>query len=129
MTPEGKIKVKIRKLLNEYDVYCFMPVQMGMGAAGLDFHCVVGWYTGGPDIPLIPLAFFIEAKRPGKRPTLRQEEFAKERWGKQKARTFVISDDVTLAELDDWLRQVTGRWLLDEHAREPIGHGRLHVPT
>jgi hypothetical protein len=51
MTPEGRVKSDVRKLLNRYEVYYFMPVQMGYGAAGLDFHCVVKWRR-------VPIAFF-----------------------------------------------------------------------
>lgn len=92
MTPEGKVKVKVRSLLNTYGAYHFMPVQMGMGAAGLDFHCML---TGG-------IAFFIETKAPGKEPTPRQRALiAKLRY--MGAKVFVIDDDVTLEELKEWL--------------------------
>lgn len=61
-TPEGKVKAAVKKLLQKHNVYSFMPVQNGMGKPGLDFHCV-----------LHGVAFFIETKAPGKRPTPRQE--------------------------------------------------------
>ena len=98
MTPEGKIKAKVREILAEHGVYLFQPVQWGMGATGLDFHCVA---------PPDGKALFIETKAPGKVPTARQEVLiAKLR--KMGAKVFVISNDVTLAELKRWL---------DEHSR------------
>lgn len=62
-TPEGKVKAEIKTILNEHGVYSFMPVQNGMGAPALDFHCI--HYGRG---------FCIEAKAPGKVPTPRQEQ-------------------------------------------------------
>ena len=61
MTPEGKVKEQVKKLLREYGAYYHMPVQNGMGAPTLDF---VGCYRGH--------YFAIEAKAPGKLPTRRQ---------------------------------------------------------
>lgn len=60
-TPEGKVKQRIKKLLNKYGVYSHMPVQNGMGAPTLDFICC---YNG--------LYFAIEAKAKGKHPSDRQ---------------------------------------------------------
>jgi hypothetical protein len=73
-----------------------MPVQFGYGAAGLDFHCCVpfrGW----------AIAFFIEAKKPGKPRTPRQDKLREELITKQKARVFTIDDVFTLKELEKWL--------------------------
>jgi hypothetical protein len=39
MTPEGKIKEKVKKFLRENNVYFFMPVQSGYGQRTLDFLC------------------------------------------------------------------------------------------
>lgn len=39
MTPEGKVKEKIKKLLKEFGAYYHMPVQNGMGKPSLDFVC------------------------------------------------------------------------------------------
>lgn len=62
MTPEGKVKDAVKKFLREQGAYYFMPVQNGMGAPGLDFHCC---YRGR--------AFFIETKAPGAKLTERQQ--------------------------------------------------------
>jgi len=39
MTPEGKVKEKVKKVLKEYNAYYHMPVQNGMGKPSLDFIC------------------------------------------------------------------------------------------
>ena len=101
MTPEGRVKNAIKEVLDKFGVYYFMPVQTGFGAAGLDFHCVIPVWVPLSGL-MLPMAFFIEAKRPGKGPTDRQEQFAKDRWEQQHARTFVIDGDV--GELTKWLQ-------------------------
>lgn len=61
MTPEGKVKEQVKKLLKEYGVYYHMPVQNGMGAPTLDFICCFrGRYLA------------IETKAPGGKATARQ---------------------------------------------------------
>jgi len=90
-TPEGKVKARISRLLSaQSNIYWFMPVQNGMGKATLDY---VGWHHGLP--------FAIEAKAPGKAPTLRQEHTI----GQMVAaggRVFVIDGDTD--ELEEWLK-------------------------
>lgn len=62
MTPEGKVKAKVKALLKEFGAYQHWPVQAGYGKPCLDCHgCYKGWY------------FAVETKAPGKRPTPRQE--------------------------------------------------------
>lgn len=61
MTPEGKVKARIKKLLNKYGAYSHMPVQNGMGAPTLDYVCCYGG-----------LYLAIEAKAEGKKPSKRQ---------------------------------------------------------
>lgn len=61
MTPEGKVKEKIKNLLRRYGVYYHMPVMNGMGAPTLDFiACPNGRFMA------------IEAKVDGKNLTARQ---------------------------------------------------------
>lgn len=62
MTPEGKVKAKVKKILNNAGAYYFMPVQTGYGMPTLDFLC---FHRGQ--------GFAIEAKALGKKPTKRQE--------------------------------------------------------
>ena len=91
-TPEGKVKKKIKKLLdNTLDLYYKMPVPSGYGKSGLDFHgCFRGSY------------FAIEAKAPGKEPTKLQEDTMR-RIEAAGGVVFVISEDVGLQMLDAWL--------------------------
>ena len=81
MTPEGRVKQNISRILAAFPfVYSFMPVQYGRGAAGIDYHCVAGkYYQIGFLVEMLPIAFFIEAKKPGDGPTPRQENFLTER--------------------------------------------------
>lgn len=94
MTPEGKVKARIKKSLDKYKgrIYYHMPVPSGYGKQTLDY---VGFFHG--------LAFAIEAKRPGKLPTERQEGTIEEMRAAE-ARVFVIDGDT--AELDQWLERV-----------------------
>jgi hypothetical protein len=94
VTPEGKIKVKVRRLLGDYKTYFFQPVQMGYGPSGLDFHCML---TGA-------VAFFVETKAPGRMLTARQDMLVSH-LRNMGAKVFLIWDDVTLAELEDWLNE------------------------
>ena len=62
MTPEGKVKEQVKKLLKRYNVYYHMPVMNGMGSPTLDFICCHnGRYLA------------IETKAPGQKPTPRQQ--------------------------------------------------------
>jgi len=65
VTPEGRVKVKVKKVLEYYrsSIYVHMPVQNGMGKPSLDF---VGCFWG--------FFFAVETKAPGKVPTERQEQ-------------------------------------------------------
>lgn len=61
MTPEGKVKGRVKRLLKKYDCYQFWPVQTGYGSPTLDcIACCNGHFIG------------IETKAPGKHPTPRQ---------------------------------------------------------
>lgn len=95
-TPEGRIKKYIKDVLDAYNVYYFMPVQHGIGAAGVDFHCVMDWHD-------VNLAFFIEAKTPDKELTDRQDLFLKTRGKEQNAESFVIDGSASLRDLVKWL--------------------------
>jgi len=61
-TPEGVVKDQVKKLLKAHGAYYHMPVMNGMGAPTLDFICC---HNGR--------FFAIETKRPGGKPTPRQE--------------------------------------------------------
>lgn len=100
MTPEGRVKAAIKKVLDLYkpDVYAHWPVQNGMGSPTLDCNGIANG-----------LAFSIEAKAPGEKPTERQQKTIRdiERAG---GVVFVIDGQKSqLDELDLWLdRALTG---------------------
>lgn len=94
MTPEGKIKEKVKKLLVEHGAYFFMPVQTGYGKRTLDFLCCIkGRFVA------------IETKRPGGIPTKLQDIIASE-ISDAGGVTFVIDSDLMLEALDRWLARV-----------------------
>jgi hypothetical protein len=100
VTPEGRVKARIKRVLDQYGVYYFMPVQAGYGASGVDFHCVARWRWG------LAIAFFIEAKAEDEGPTKRQDLFLKRRREEQGAKTFVINDDIEVEVLIRWLEKL-----------------------
>ena len=94
MTPEGKVKVKVKNLLNAYGAYHFWPVQTGMGARTLD--CLAS-HNGR--------AFAIETKAPGKKMTEQQRAIA-DRMEYSRCKVFEISSPDELLELEHWLRAI-----------------------
>lgn len=92
MTPEGKVKQKVKALLKEAGAYYHMPVQNGMGAPTLDF---IGCHQGN--------FFAIETKAPGKVPTARQEQTITEMRRSRGAVFVVDGTEATVAELRAWL--------------------------
>ena len=91
MTPEGRIKAQVKKLLGEHGAYYHMPVQNGMGAPSLDFICCHrGCYFG------------IETKAGNKKPTPRQENTMNQiRLAGGLA--FLVNEVEGLDELREWL--------------------------
>ena len=116
MTPEGKVKNLIDKVLNEFQAYYLKPVQNGMGSPALDYH---GSHRG--------LAFVIEAKAPGKSPTDRQIATLR-RISKSGASLFVIDGSgPDLFDLRVWAQHpVTSYWSTTVHA---LLDGDAHVST
>ena len=91
MTPEGRIKAQLKKLLSEHGAYYHMPVQNGMGAPSLDFICChQGCYFG------------IETKAGNKKPTPRQENTMNQiRLAGGLA--FLVNEVEGMDELREWL--------------------------
>lgn len=88
MTPEGKVKEKVKRLLKRFKVYYHMPVVNGMGSPTLDFICCAwGHY------------FAIETKAPKEWPTDRQKVTMKE-ISEAGGFVFVVRDDESLALLE-----------------------------
>jgi hypothetical protein len=108
-TPEGKVKIGIHRVLNKFpSVYFFMPVQYGIGASGVDYHCVAMkcFPLNASEYERVGIAFFIEAKKPGGETTPRQEMFLRLRATEQGAKVFLIDGPVGLNELETWLRGI-----------------------
>lgn len=92
VTPEGKVKANITKLLKSYDkLWYFMPVPGGFGVRTVDY---IGCYRG--------VFFVIEAKRPGKDATDLQK-LAMQQVRDAGGAAFLINDDTTLAVFKAWL--------------------------
>ena len=63
MTPEGKVKAKVKKILAEVGAYYAMPMGTGMGSSGVPDFLIC---KGG-------LFYVIECKANGNKPTALQE--------------------------------------------------------
>jgi hypothetical protein len=99
VTPEGKIKAQVRKILDGEDIWYFMPVNYGgYGAATLDFMCSISFKGGA-------YSFSIETKAPSKKPTERQRLLI-ERLRNVGMKVFVIDGDAGLSELATWVEQI-----------------------
>lgn len=99
MTPESKVKDKVKAILKRYDgMYSCWPVGFGFGKATVD---CLGCYRGR--------FFAIETKAEGKKPTLRQTEELKT-IGRAMGKTFVIAgpQDPAMDALIAWLDELTG---------------------
>ncbi len=105
MTPEARVKAKVRGVLGEYgrQLYSYWPVPSGYGRTTVD---VIGCYRG--------CFFAIETKAPKKKPTLRQSETINE-MEMAMGKTFVIDDvdSPVLDELRAWLNNLKDT--VDDH--------------
>ena len=106
-TPEGHVKAKLRRLLNDYTegMYTYWPVPFGYGKTSLD---VLGCYRGR--------FFSVETKADGKKPTLRQTTEI-QAIGKAMGKTFVMAgvSDPAFDDLIQWLDEITGAVPYDPH--------------
>jgi hypothetical protein len=93
-TPEGKVKAKVKKVLETHGAYCHMPVVNGMGKPTLDF---IGCHRGR--------FFGIETKAGSGRPTKRQELTMAEMRAAGAA-VFLINDVQGMDELEGWLNDL-----------------------
>ncbi len=91
MTPEGKIKEKVKRLLKEFGIYYHMPVMNGMGAPTLDFDATAWGFS-----------LVIETKAPKEYPTERQLVTMQEQ-SEAGAFVFVVRDDESLLYLRCYL--------------------------
>ncbi len=95
MTPEGKVKLAVDKVLVSAKAYKHKPVMNGMGAPALDYHvCHRGVYAG------------IETKARDKKPTVRQIRTMKDVVAAGGAVFLIDSDDgKDFSQLQGWLLQ------------------------
>lgn len=98
MTPEGRIKTKVKKLLKRYPLYSNWPVPCGYGTPMLD---CIGAVAGQ--------CFAIETKAPGKTPTPRQQQTIAEMQAAG-IKVFVIDGDDDIAKLMEWLDETRVRF-------------------
>lgn len=98
LTPEGKIKRRVREVLQAHKIWYFLPGNNGFGKSGIpDFVCIVdGGFVGiecKADKTKTPTALQVA--------TGEQIVLAGGRW-------FLVRCDEDVAELDKWLRQDAG---------------------
>ncbi len=86
MTPEGRIKAKLRRKLDKLPCcYIFMPVQNGMGAPTLDYLiCAGGWFIA------------IETKASAKHALTPRQEATKAAIEAANGWVYVVYDDATI---------------------------------
>lgn len=113
MTPEGRTKARIKKVLLLHGCGMFMPVQTGFGSPELDFICAVNrqLHDAKGRVRFVWEHFLIEAKAHGQDPSPRQWQLiATHRAAGRKV--FIIDDEHdslspkhdSLKDLDKWLR-------------------------
>jgi hypothetical protein len=94
MTPEGKVKAAVSRVLSRYHLYTFMPVPSGYGQSSLDYIiCFRGLFIA------------IEAKKPGGKMTNRQKMIA-EKIKAAGGRVFLIEGENGLNELKEFLEHL-----------------------
>lgn len=89
MTPEGRVKKKVREWLDKKGAYYYMPVSNGMGRVGApDFLvCLNGRFVG------------IETKAPGKRSNTTPNQDREITWINSAGGVAVVIDDVSQLEI------------------------------
>ena len=95
-TPEGRVKAKVKKLLKQYGVYFYMPMQNGYGVHGIpDFVCCCNGHFIG-----------IETKAPGKLSNLSpNQKLQLSLIADAKGGTFVTDGDLT--EIEETIKRLT----------------------
>lgn len=98
MTPEGRIKAKVKGLLEDFDVYYFTPATGGYGRSGVpDFvGCANGRF------------FSVECKANGNKPTALQDREMR-RIQESGGKPFVVYDADSYALLFLWLKDIDDR--------------------
>lgn len=97
MTPEGKVKSMVNKIIDRYgkDIYKFMPVPAGYGPSSLDYIlCIRGLFVA------------IETKAPGKKLSARQH-FTRRQIMDAGGKVFIVENEVDMTEVVEFFN-----WLL-----------------
>lgn len=94
VTPEGKVKQRVRELLEKHEAYFFFPATGGFGRSGVPD--VVGCYRG---------CFFAVECKAGKGKTTALQERELRNIRKASGVAFVINEN-NLEELSLWLRDI-----------------------
>jgi hypothetical protein len=94
VTPEGRVKAKVKTVLKRFGAYYHMVVQNGMGAPSLDF---VGCHSGR--------FFAVETKAGNKDMTDRQKQTAST-MREAGAQVFLVNEVFGLVELEQWLQEI-----------------------
>jgi len=95
MTPEGKVKARVRRILKINKVYHFMPATGGYGRSGVPD--IVGCFKG--------YFFAVECKAKDKKPTALQEKEL-QRIREAGGYVFVI-DETNEKDVQNWLNMMT----------------------
>jgi len=113
MTPEGKVKAKVKKKLDEAKAYYFMPATGGYGKSGVPdiVACVNGWFIGieckaGTNKPtaLQQNNLNIECKAGTNKPTALQQNNLNDI--KRSGGTALVINENNINELEDFLIQI-----------------------
>ena len=97
LTPEGKVKQKVSRMLKQYKLWFFYPAANGMGRAGI------------PDVIAIVAGEFvgIEVKADKtKKPTMLQQQCGRQIIDAG-AQWFLVYDDQSLAVVEQYIQKVT----------------------
>lgn len=98
MTPEGKVKAKVKIVLKRHEAWNFVPVSGGMGAHGIPdiIACHKGWFIG------------IECKAPNKKNNVSAlQKMQLEGIKKAGGAALVVATPEDIAQLDDFLTLIT----------------------
>jgi hypothetical protein len=101
MTPEGKVKAKVKLLLKKHGAWSFLPVSGGLGAHGIPdvIACHCGKFIG------------IECKAPGKKDnTTALQRMQIDGIKTARGIAMVVADADDLGYLDSMLRRITDEY-------------------
>ena len=93
MTPEGRVKAKVKAVLKRFGAYYHMVVQNGMGAPSLDF---VGCHAG---------QFFAVETKAGNKDMTDRQKITSQQMRDAGATVFLVNEVFGLAELEQWLEE------------------------